>query len=153
MTSPLTLVMPLEENVDLTKLAQALAEAADTIDKALTSIGTVHFARFVLFDASTANLQPGSDRGPFKLAVITEYDGSFDSYIQDFVNQIGGVFDELLSFTADGQALVPVSQNVAAFTAYVAENDLSQHMPPGIQPLYCAYDASVQTILASLPSS
>ena len=152
MTSPLTLVMPLEENVDLPKLAEALAQAAGSIDKALTSIGTVHFARFVLFDASTANMQPGST-GPFKLAVITEYDGSFDSYVQDFVNQIGGVFDELLSFTADGQSLVPVSRNVAAFTAYVAKNDLSQHMPPGIQPLYCAYDASVQTILASLPQS
>ena len=152
MTSPLTLVMPLEENVDLPKLAEALAQAAGSIDQALTSIGTVHFARFVLFDASTANMQPGST-GPFKLAVITQYDGSFDSYVQDFVNQIGGVFDELLSFTADGQSLVPVSRNVSAFTAYVAKNDLSQHMPPGIQPLYCAYDASVQTILASLPQS
>ena len=153
MTSPLTLVMPLEENVDLTKLAEALANAADTIDAVLTSIGTVHFARFVLFDVSTPDLRPGSKAGPFKLAVITEYDGSFDSYVQDFVNQIGGVFDELLSFTADGQSLVPVSRNVSAFTAYVAKNDLSQHMPPGIQPLYCAYDASVQTILASLPQS
>jgi hypothetical protein len=153
MTSPLTLVMPLEENVDLTKLAEALANAAGTIDDALTSIGTVHFARFVLLDASTPDLRPGSKTGPFKLAVITEYDLSFDSYIQDFVNKIGGVFDELLSFTADGQSLVPVSENVAAFTAYVAEHDLSQHLPPGIQPLYCAYDATVQTILASVPPS
>lgn len=153
MTSPLTLVMPLEENVDLGALAKALAEAADDIDAALTSIGTVHFARFVLFDASTPTMQPGSMTGPFRLAVITEYDGDFNSYIQDFVNQIGGVFDQLLSFTADGQSLVPVSKNVAGFTTYVAEHDASQHLPPGIQPLYCAYDATVQTILASLPSS
>lgn len=150
MTSPLTLVMPLEEGVDLGKLAGALAEAAPTIDKALTTIGTVHFARFVLFDASAANLQPGAGAGPFKLAVITEYDKDFDSYIQDFVNQIGEVFDVLLSFTADGQGLVPVASNVGAFTAYVKQNDLSQHLPPGMQPLYCAYDASVQTILALL---
>lgn len=153
MTSPLTLVMPLEENVDLTKLAEALAQAAQTIDEALTSIATVHFARFVLFDASTPNLQPGSRTGPFKLAVITEYDNDFDSYIQDFVNHISGVFNELLSFTADGQSLIPVEDNVAAFTAYVAKNDASQHLPTGVQPLYCAYDATVQTILASLPPS
>ena len=82
MTSPLTLVMPLEENVDLTKLAETLAKAASDIDAALTSIATVHFARFVLFDASTPNLQPGSTHGPFKLAVITEYDNDFNSYIQ-----------------------------------------------------------------------
>lgn len=153
MTNPLTLVMPLEENVDLAKLAQTLAGAADTIDQALTSIGTVHFARFVVFDASAANLQPSSTTGPFRLAVITAYDGDFDSYIQDFVNQIGGVFDALLAFTADGQSLIPVSEHVAAFTAYVAKNDASQHLAPGVQPLYCAYDASVQTILASLPAS
>lgn len=153
MTSPLTLVMPLEENVDLTNLAETLAAATDTIDSALSSIGTVHFARFVLLDTSTPNLQPGSTTGPFRLAVITDYDNDFDSYIQDFVNQIGDVFDQLLAFTADGQSLVPVSENVAAFTAYVAKNDASQHLAPGIQPLYCAYDASVQTILASLPAS
>lgn len=153
MPNPLTLVMPLEENVDLTKLAETLAGAAGRIDEALNEIGTVHFARFVLFDALTANLQPGASGGPYKLAVITEYDKSFSGYIQDFVNQIGDVFDELLAFTADGQSLVPVSEHVPEFTAYVAKNDASQHLPPGIQPLYCAYDATVQVILASIPPS
>ena len=153
MTSPLTLVMPLEENVDLTQLAEALGKAADAIDDALTTIGTVHFARFVVFDVSTPNLQVGPSTGPFKLAVITEYDRDFNSYIQDFVNHIGFVFDELLGFTADGQSLVPVAEHLEAFTDYVAKNDASQHLPPGIQPLYCAYDATVQTILASVPPS
>ncbi len=52
MTSPLTLVMPLEENVDLPKLAETRVQAAGAIDTALTAIGTVHFARFVLLDAA-----------------------------------------------------------------------------------------------------
>lgn len=151
MANPLTLVMPLEDGVNLNELAKALAGAADTINAALTAIGTVHFARFVLLDASTPNLQLGSATGPFKLAVITEYDNDFNSYIQDFVNQIGGVFDALLAFTADGKSLVPVSENVAAFTAYVAKNDASQHLPPGVNRLYSAYNVSVQAILAAYP--
>ena len=150
-TSPLTLVMPLEQGVNLAQLLEAVAGAQSQIDDALTTIGTVHFARFVVFDASTPTMQPGADTGPFRLAVITEYDGDFNRYIQDFVNQIGDVFDTLLSFTADGQSLIKVSDHVQEFTAYVASHDASQHMPPGIQPLYCAYDATVQAIRAAFP--
>jgi hypothetical protein len=153
MANPLTLIMPLKEGVDVQKLAQTLAAAAPQINAALTSIGTVHFARFVVFDASSPNLQPASANGPFRLAVITEYDKSFDSYIQDFVNKIGGVFDVLLSFTADGESLIPVSKNVKAFTAYVAKNDASQHLPPGQEALYSAYPQTVQKILAAFPST
>jgi hypothetical protein len=151
MISPLTLVMPLEDGVDLTKLVETLAGAGSEIDQALTKIATVHFARFVIFDASTPNMQPGRDAGPFRLAVITEYDGDFDTYIQDFVNNIGDVFDALLSFTADGQSLIKVSDHVAEFTEYIASHDASQHMPAGVQSLYCAYDANVQAIRAAFP--
>ncbi len=153
MANALTLIMPLEEGVDLTKLAMTLAGAASEINSALTNIGTVHFARFVLFDASSPNFQPASTTGPFRLAVITEYDKDFDDYIQDFVNDIGDVFDALLKFTADGQSLVPVSKNVAAFQAYVAKNDLSQHLRQGQPTLYSAYPQSVQAILAAFPPS
>ncbi len=150
MANPLTLVMPLEDGVDVGKLSAALAGADAEIKAALTTIGTVHFARFMLFDASAPNFQPSptGGGGPFRLAVITEYDKDFNSYIQDFVNQIGDVFDVLLSFTADGQSLVPVAENVAAFTAYVAENDASQH---GQQGLYSAYPQTVQRIKAAFP--
>ena len=63
-----------------------------------------------------------------KLAVITEYDNDFDSYIQQFVDNIGDVFNALLAFTADGQSLIKVQNNVAAFAEYVAKNDASQHL-------------------------
>lgn len=153
MANPLTLVMPLATGADLEKLQAALAGSQEEIDKALETIGTVHFARFVLFDASAPNLQPkAGGKGPFGLAVITEYDGDFNRYIQDFVNQLGPVFDVLLSFTADGSALIPVSQNVEKFTNYIAANDASQNPPNSNFRLYSAYPYTVQQILASGPS-
>ncbi|MBV9775002.1 MAG: hypothetical protein JO040_13700 [Gemmatimonadetes bacterium] len=148
MASPLTLLMPIIPGTDLTVLAATLAKSQTEIDQALTSIGTVHYARFLLLDRSTANLQPGgTPSDQLVLAVITEYDGSFQAYIGDFVAQIGQVFDALLHFVVGGQALIPVANNVAAFSAFVAANDASQHQPN--QGLYQAYPQTVQQILAA----
>ena len=148
--NPLTLILPLAAGTDLQKVVAAVAGNQQKIDDALTRVGTVHFARFVVFDASTENLQPdlaaGTVSSTFKLAVITEYDGNFNAYIQDFVNEVGEIFDLLLSFTSDGQHCIPVAQNVAAFQAYVAKNDASQ--PPN-NGLYAAYPQTVQQILAA----
>jgi hypothetical protein len=150
MANPLTLVMPLADGVDLGKLQAALDGQQAAIDKALETIGTVHFARFVVFDASSPNLQPGpSGTGPFALSVITAYDGDFDLYIQDFVNQLGPVFDALLSFTADGAPLIPVGDHLEQFTDYIAANDASQHPPNSAFRLYSAYSYTVQQILAA----
>ena len=157
MANPLTLILPLEAGVDLQKVFAALAGNQQKIDDALTSVGTVHFARFVVLDSGTENLRPDLGGGGaggsgdaaysnYKLAVITEYDGSFNAYIQDFVNEVGGIFDVLLSFTADGKQCVPVAKNVAAFQAYVAKNDLSQ--APN-NTLYSAYPQTVQQILGA----
>lgn len=148
--SPLTLIMPLMEGADLGKLQQLLVEQRSAIDAALGAVGTVHYARFVVFDASSANLQPSpSSKGPFKLAVITTYDGDFDTYIQDFVQQLGDVFDALLEFTTDGAGLVPVKDNVAKFTAWIAANDSSQQPPTNQFSLYAAYPYTVQQVLAA----
>ncbi len=150
MANPLTLLMPLAENVNIAEIAATLHASQPQIDQALTTVGTVHFARFVLLDRSAPNLQPNSTApgaGPFVLGVMTEYDGDFTVYIQDFVNQLGPIFDALLKFTADGADLVPVSQHVQAFTAYIAANDASQHAPN--QTLYSAYAATVQQVLAN----
>lgn len=150
MANPLSLIMPLKDGVDLKQLAGFVAQAKPHIDHALSTIGTVHFARFVVLDASTSNLQPGGP-GPYKLAVITSYDSDFNTYIQDFVNNIGDVFDALLSMTADGASLVPVQQNVAAFTKYVAQNDASQNAPNSEFQMYSAYPCTVQQVLAADP--
>ena len=148
MASPLTLLMPIIPGTNPMELAATLAKYQSQIDQALTSIGTVHYARFLLLDRSTANLQPGGSSDALVLGVITEYDGSFQAYIGDFVSQIGPVFDALLQFVVGGQALIPVANNVAAFSAFVSANDASEHQPN--EGLYEAYPQTVQQILAAV---
>lgn len=153
MANPLTAILPISSSASIEALLGALAKNQSAIDAALTNVGTVHFARFVLFDASSPTLQPApappwNNTGQFKISVITEYDGAFAPYIQAFVNQLGDVFNVLLSFTSDGQGLIPVQNNVAGFTAYVQSHDASQQPPNQEFGLYSAYpDCTVQNIL------
>jgi hypothetical protein len=152
MTSPLTLMMPVLPGTSLISIAATLAESQKQIDAALESIGTVHFARFLLLDSSQPNLQPNmKDAAPSNtliIGVVTEYDGDFNAYIQDFVSQLGNVFDALLGFVVGGAALTPVANNVAAFEAFITVNDASQHVPNN--SLYAAYPQTVQQILAAV---
>jgi hypothetical protein len=150
MASPLTLMMPVIPGTTPAALAAALAQYGPQLDAALKGIGTVHYARTLFLDPSTPNLQPGAaPSDSYVLAIITEFDGSFDAYIQDFVSQVGPVFDALLKFVVDGAALIPVADHVAAFEAFITTNDASQH-PPNTG-LFQAYTATVQEILANLP--
>jgi len=148
MANPLTLLMPVVPGTDPNAIAAVLAKYNAQIDEALTSVGTVHYARFLLLDTSVPNLQPGAGKGPFVLGVITEYDGDFNAYIQDFVAKLGAIFDALLAFTVGGKKVTPVADHIAAFTAYIQQNDASQHPPNG--GLYQAYPQTVQQILAAI---
>src|SRR5687768_1688244 len=80
--NPLTLLMTIRSPEDYAALKttieqlQALPPEQNPIVRALDTIGTVHFARFVFVDET-------------RLAVITTYDGDFDAYINDFVDHIG----------------------------------------------------------------
>ncbi len=146
--NPLTLIMPLRQGADLGQLQGVLASHQDAIDAALGVVGTVHYARFVLFDASSPNLQPmANSTGPFQLAVITTYDGSFDRYINDFVDHIGWVFDDLLQHMADAPPL-PVLRHRREFLDYVHRNDLTC-----LPPFYSASpDRTVLDIRAGEPA-
>jgi hypothetical protein len=146
MASPLTLIMPIIPGTNLQTVAVTLAQYQAQLDAALTGIGTVHYARILVLDRSVANLQPGGGTESNVFAVITEYDGSFDDYIGDFVSQVGAVFDALLQYVVDGAALIPVANNVQAFGTFINLNDASQHLPN--TGLFQAYDFSVQKILA-----
>jgi hypothetical protein len=152
MASPLSLFMPVLPSANMQQLAATLQANQPALDAALASIGTVHYARTLLLDRSSANLQPGSgSTGPFVLAVITEYDGNFNAYLQDFVNHVGAQFDALLQFVVGGAALTPVANHLNAFTVFIAANDASQHAPN--IGLYQAYpDVTVQQILAAFPA-
>ena len=99
----------------------------------LELLATVHFARFVFLENNT------------KLGVITTYDGSFDTYINEFVDEIGDVFNALLAHMSDAPPL-PVQQNRQAFLDYVRKNDLR-----AIEPFFSAYPkATVLDIRAAI---
>jgi hypothetical protein len=153
MANPLTFIMPLAPDADLQKLMTDLGSQQASIDNALAAVGTVHFARFVLLDSSSPNLLPApGGKGPFCLSVITDYDGDFDVYIQAFVNIMGPIFDELLTFSANGKDLIPVKDHLTEFEAYITANDASQQPPNNGMGLYSAYPFTVQQILANPPS-
>ena len=152
MTTPLSLFMPVLPNTKMLSIIEALALNQQQINTALASIGTVHFARFELLDTSKPNLIPDLSQvnhasSTLVIAVITEYDGSFDAYISDFVAQLGSVFDALLGFVVGGAALVPVSDNITSFEAFITTNDASRHAPN--KSLYAAYPQTVQQVLAA----
>ncbi len=150
MANPLTLLMPVKSGfLELPALAATLLMQQKALHEALTTIGTVHYARILILDRTNANLRPDL-KGPYVLAVITEYDGSFQAYIGDFVAKVGDIFDALLKHVDGGDALLPVKNNVDAFGAFIAANDASQHAPND-KPLYQAYPQTVQQILAAFP--
>jgi hypothetical protein len=152
MANPLTLLMPVLPG-KIQEVTQSLGKYQGQLDASLQSIGTVHYARTLILDASQQNLQPQENPGDsFVIGIITEYDGSFNDYIGDFVSQVGTVFDAVLPYVVGGAAVVPVANNVAAFEAFVTQYDASQHSPN--TGLFQGYPYTVQQILAAgIPSS
>jgi len=125
--NPLTLIMKIKSSADYEQLNQLLQQiqslppAQNPIAVALTKIATVHFARFAFFENNT------------KLGVITSYDGDFDTCINEFINEIGDVFNKLLLHMENAPPL-PVQTYRKEFLQYVRDNDL-----PILQPFYSAY--------------
>jgi len=116
--SPLNLMLTIQPGKNQAIL-EYLATHQAAINAALSQVGTVHFARFLMI--------PGTQY----LFVITTFDGDFNAYIQAFTNILGDVFNALLS-CVDPAPPLPVQQNVAAFEAFVSQYNL----PTG---LYSAY--------------
>jgi hypothetical protein len=123
--NPLTLVMTARSPEAATALRatvdglQALPRAENPVIAALDRLASVHFARFVFLDER-------------RLAVITTYDEDFETYINDFVDEIGDVFDRLLAHIEPG--LVPVHEHRQEFLAFVRAHDLGC-----VGPFYSAY--------------
>ena len=125
--SPLTLVMKIKSDAAYQELKALLNQMQSAppdrnpIWVALNKLRNVHFARFVFLNNNT------------QLAVITTYDGTFEAYINEFIDAIGDIFNALLQ-RMDGAPPLPVQKNRDAFLAYVRTNDLR-----GIEPFYSAY--------------
>ena len=140
--SPLTLVMKIKSDAAYQELKALLNQMQSAppdrnpIWVALNKLRNVHFARFVFLNNNT------------QLAVITTYDGTFDAYINEFIDAIGDIFNALLQ-RMDGAPALPVQKNRGAFLEYVRTNDLR-----GIEPFYSAYPtATVLDIQDALQQS
>ncbi len=137
--NPLTLIMTIRSPEDFEALNARIQEIQSAppernpVWAALDKLKIVHFARFVFLENNT------------KLAIITTYDGSFDDYLNEFIDEIGDIFNVLLQHMKDAPPL-PIQQNRSAFREYVKANDLG-----GIEPFYSAYPkATVLDIQAAL---
>jgi hypothetical protein len=137
--NPLTLVMRIKSPQDFQELEarirqiQSVPPERNPIWIALDKLKIVHFARFVFLENNT------------RLAIITTYDGSFEDYLNEFIDEIGDVFNALLQHMDEAPPL-PVQRNRDAFHQYVKAHDLGC-----IQPFYSAYPrATVLDIQAAL---
>ncbi len=137
MQKTLTLVLTLKTPADYDDLTQFLSSVKDQMDNAFRTLNIVHFARVVFLDNNT------------KVAVITEFDGDFPTYVQDFAQALGPLFDALFEHTVEAPP-VPVEdpQNTQAFI------DFSQKYNLPVAYFYSAFpDLTVLNILDLLKSS
>ena len=110
--SPLTLIMAIRSPEDFEALSARIHEIQSApLEKnpiwiALDKLKIVHFARFVFLENNT------------KLAIITTYDGSFEDYLNEFIDEIGDIFNALLQHMKDAPPL-PIQRNRDAFRDYV----------------------------------
>jgi hypothetical protein len=139
--NPLTMVMRAKSPDDYAALRktvehlQSLPPHQNPITIALNKIATVHFARFAFLDNN-------------QLAVITSYDGDFEVYINEFINEIGDVFNMLMEHVEDGPPL-PVQTYRQEFLDYIRAHDFRC-----VGTFYSAYpDRTVLDILSATSAS
>lgn len=146
--SPLTLLIPMMDSA-VYNLRANLQKLQDQLAAGLNQLAIVHFVR-LLFIPNT-NI----------LAIITTYDGSFNDYIQAFVqNQtVATTFDTFLKFVDDvntppslpsGPSLVPVQQHADAFVEFLNYYDYTNTDRRESYAWYSAYPTlTVKQILAN----
>lgn len=128
----LTAIMEIKQPTTLhaRALKFLLTHAYQRVVDILDQVGTVHFARFVFLANDT------------KLALITSYDGSFETYMKNYIEVAGDLFDLMLDHIHDAPPL-PVQQYRNEFIEYVRRIDATSDAP-----FYSAYgQLTVQDIL------
>jgi hypothetical protein len=131
MQNTLTLVLTIKSPADYDAITALLSQVKGQMDNAFRLLNIVHFARVVFLDNNT------------KVAVITEFDGDFSTYVLDFAETLGPVFDALFEHTVEAPPLpVEDPQNTQAFI------DFSQKYNVPVAYFYSAYpDLTVLNIL------
>jgi hypothetical protein len=115
--SPLTVIMTIkspqafEELSALLESYNAMPPDKNPVVCALNAVGTVHFARFLFLENNT------------KFGIITTYDGDFETYIRDFSDKIGDIFDVIHTHMID-QPPLPVKEHPEEFLAYIRAHEV-----------------------------
>ena len=114
---PLTLIVKIKSQADAQQLrsflsrVQALPPDQNPVHQALTRVRILHFSRMTFLENDT------------RLAVITEYDGDFEAYVNHFVNEMGDVFNAILAHVEDAPPL-PIQQHRDQFLRFIKAHDL-----------------------------
>jgi hypothetical protein len=108
----LNLGLRLKSPAQMPALMKTIEANQQVVDQALTSLHYVHFARFL----------PTPDFSV--LQVVTAYDGDLQSYLMDFVNVLGPVFNAILDFVQDAPRL-PVERYPQDFVDFVNRNNIN----------------------------
>lgn len=135
---PLSVVMnvrqPVAENA--AKLRKIIAAGAPRIQLRLEQSHQVHFAWFLLLN---------QDR---QLALLTSFDGDFDTYLEHFAQRVGPLFDKLFECLDDPPPL-PVADFPQEFVAKVRRYNATPVGPY----FYSAYpQATVADVQRALPA-
>jgi len=109
----LNLVMPLADPsaIGRARLAQELGPAMPEVFAGLSNTGIVHFGRLTVVDDN--------------INLFTIYDGDFTNYVRDFIYNVGGAFNIILSFVKDAPPL-PVEEHPDRFIEWVKAHDALQ---------------------------
>jgi hypothetical protein len=73
------------------QLKNILHQRKEDLNAALKSIGTVHYARFVIIDSTTIN----NEVLPPQLVLSSNFDGEIDTHIEDLAKYLGPLLDEI----------------------------------------------------------
>ena len=107
----LNLALTLKNRAQMPALLTAIDANKNSVHHALSSLHYVHFARFL----------PTPDFST--LQVVTAYDGDLQSYLMDFVNVLGPIFNAILDFI-EGAPRLPVEKYPNEFIDFVNRNDI-----------------------------
>ena len=110
----------------------------------LARVGTIHFARWVLLD------------GNRRLLFASNYDGSLDSYMDDFINKVAWglnlVFSNGIGYPQTDFLVLNGAKNEQAFKYYIRRHQLPTEVwfkaYPGLTALDLARNARLRTGLA-----